>query len=151
MKFSSIQALIDWCTEHPTCGIADTALLMKWSDLIKSFPTSKFVLIERDLSEVIQSVQELGVSGKNCVKLYTKLQQAKKDPRVWTIPFERLNEEAFCQALYEYCTELPFDKDRWESLRRINMQPVLPLFFQDISKNEENLVKLYGDNHADIE
>lgn len=144
IEFATLKAIHEWGLDNPNCGIIDTALIVHWEKLMEMNPNVRFILIERPLCDVEESLKKINLPIMSLGVLQKNLIEMKKNPRVMIIQFKDLDDMEMCSKLYEYCTELPFNRDRWELLRRIDMQPRITQIIQDMYKNASNLTSLYG-------
>jgi hypothetical protein len=143
MEFRNLEELKLFCEQNPKCGISDTALLIHWKWIRQNIPEAKIVVIERDIKEVKQSLQDIGLPTE-CIKpIKDKLEEARQDPNIVFIKFEDLNKKLYCKLIYEYCKEEPLDDLWYEVIKGIEMQPNKELLLKEMNKNIINIASLY--------
>lgn len=148
LEFSSLESLKIFCEENPNCGISDTALILHWKWIRQNIPEAKIILINRNINEVIKSVQEIGLPLDSLPFLKEKLEEAKLDPEIVQIEFSDLNKKQYCKIIYEYCKEEPLNDSWYEAVRGIEMQPNKDFLAKEIQKNLNNIQSLYWNNYA---
>jgi len=104
-------------------GNADPAILYIIDDVVKEFPNSKIVLVERELHETIDSFIDFYTSYeyKNIQewieKLFEIMEQIKQKYEVFTVAHNDLNSMETCKELWNYVLpDEPFDEKRWNLL-----------------------------------
>lgn len=122
---TNMEDVLHTMNNHPAgvVGNADTALLFIFEDLHHAFPNAKFILIDRDLHETIDSFlgfyhsQNYFEILKWLDKLYELKNQLIRRYNFTIIQHEDLNEMETCKHLWEYLIpDTPFDEKRWNLL-----------------------------------
>lgn len=95
-------------------GIACTGLAL-FPDFVNAHPARK-VILHRDLAEVDASLEKIGLSA--CSHAWDGVLEKIRGVHIdWQDLFERP------KNIYEYLLDRPFDAERHELLREINVQP----------------------------
>lgn len=107
-------------------GTAETGAVIGWRAIRKALPDAKFIVIRRPTSDVLISLDKLGIGDLAITKQIDEragmLDELSRVPGVKRFSFTDLNSLETCQAIFEYCLGMPFDWEWWESLARINIQ-----------------------------
>lgn len=98
---------VDDMHENMMDGICDTALVLHWRKLI-----GKVVVIDRDYSEVVESLKEIGLPESGFLKQIRDAVIEAKKVHTW-IPYHFLQNENICKMLFEDMTGETFDRERW--------------------------------------
>lgn len=115
---SNFRHFSDWdsIVSNKSLGVSDTGICL-FPEFVNAHPARK-VILHRDLSDVNRSLDAIG---------YPRL-----DDR-WVNALGKIHGKHFCwenifavdtaKEIYEYLLQKPFDRERWEELTRIEMQP----------------------------
>ncbi len=113
-------------------GNADPAILYIIDDVVKEFPNSKIVLIERELHETIDSFIDFYTSYeyKNIQewieKLFKMMEEIKKNYDVLSVAHDDLNSMATCKKIWDYVLpNEPFDEKRWSMLDELYVNKLI--------------------------
>ncbi len=105
-------------------GNADPALIYMMDDLVNMFPEAKFLFVEREVYETIDSFLGFYASLDSqqkvtdwILQMNELFQKAKQKYNVMTISHNELNQMDACKQTWEYLVpEIPFDEKRWKML-----------------------------------
>lgn len=97
-------------------GVSCTALPL-FPDFVNSHPSPK-VILHRPLAEVNQSLEALGLSG-----LSSEWEGKLEDLVGWHVPYQYIFEPDMAKKLYEYLLDRPFDYQRHQLLREMQIEP----------------------------
>ena len=132
-------------------GNSDSSMPI-WVDKIDSILYhSPIVIIERDINEVTNSLTNL--FGEHD---YTKvldltlegLEIIKKRYNYISVDYNKLDEELYLKMIWDFCIpNIPFDKDKFETLKSINVSIDKNLYMrsimnEDVTKLKQNMEQL---------
>ncbi len=106
-------------------GNSDSALFLYPQDMKALFPDSQYVLIKRDVNEVLASSRKLfPVNEKWLLDVaYPKLVEFEKDFKPLVVKYEDLGDVETCLKIWEHCIPtVPFNFTRWSMLDRLKVE-----------------------------
>ena len=127
-------------------GIADSGLGFFLDWILKNIQP-RTLIVERDPSEVIESLAKLGLPRTNFTELLNdRLQTFKEHPLVMWVPYEALNMKRVMQKIYWHLMPgQPFDEARYELLAKMRIEADAEAHFAQAKKNKKNLDFLLRD------
>ena len=111
-------------------GTVETGAMLGWKVIRQRLPDAKLVLVRRPVEDCIRSlVKAFGAAQINLPVLTqeielrdTLLDAIAGVPGVHSLEFDELSDESRIKWLFEYCLEVPFDREHWTRLARTNIQ-----------------------------
>lgn len=106
-------------------GNSDSALFLYPQDMKALFPDSQYVLIKRDVNEVLASSRKLfPVNEKWLLDVaYPKLIEFERDFKPLVVKYEDLKDVETCLKIWEHCIPtVPFNFTRWSMLDRLKVE-----------------------------
>ncbi len=133
-------------TRKNIVGNSDSGNILFIDELKAEFPKSKIVLIKRNRDEVIQSLKKTGFlisyqeTELNGVIDYIieEIENTRKKYECLYLDYNDLVSADCCKEIYEYCTGLSFDYDRWFLLSTLNIQVQKEVEMKRIDKLMDN-------------
>ena len=98
-------------------GVSCTGI-WRWVDWVNTHPAKK-ILLHRDIKEIEQSLNEIGLHVPDLYEGEKLLESIDG----LHVPFTDLFDSARCNRLWNHVLDKPFDRDRFELLVNIEMQP----------------------------
>ncbi|HEX2243746.1 MAG TPA: hypothetical protein VHK27_10925 [Gammaproteobacteria bacterium] len=116
-------------------GIACTGLAL-FPEWVNAHSARKIIL-HRDLKEMDQSLKRIGMTG--CSEQWEGVLDRIKGVHLeWSDLFTRP------QYIYEFLLDLPFDPERWTTLREMNVQP----HYESVTVNQSATARLMAELRA---
>jgi hypothetical protein len=114
-------SLDEYLQSSETIGDSDSGLLF-FPNLNEIAPDAKVILIERDIGEVIKSLHNKygGAYDSSIPLLRIAFENFKQNTKHLHVRYEDINNRL--QEIWEYVTDLPYDKDKAKALTMINIQ-----------------------------
>lgn len=123
-----------------TIGISDSGLPVWQTELLQLFPDSKWILINRDGREAMESYRkyfsdrpyfsgppderDLSVQFSFLAVALYKLSRHLDQSRKMIVEFDDLNDESKCSEIWEWILpNIPFDSARWKLLNELTINP----------------------------
>lgn len=126
---------LDQLQTRKRLGVACTGLAL-FPEWVNAHPARK-VILHRDLSEVDTSLERIGMTG--CSQQWEGVLDRIDGAHLeWTELFSRP------QYIYEFLLDLPFDAERWASLREMNVQP----HYEAVTVNRSATARLMSELRA---
>lgn len=127
-------------------GDSDSGLPFFIDEVLDLFPESKLVLVNRGVSEAIESLGKVFPDYPNIEKIVIKTQDAINDMvekyKPFIIDFEDLNDMGACELLWEYCVPgIVFEARRWEMLNLMNVEINISKYMNSFPADAVKLVK----------
>ena len=136
-------------TGKPIVGNSDCGNVLFVDELRASFPEAKLVIVERPLGEVVDELNDMGLSNFDPETLeYAdhQLALAKRTQTALVVKFRDMDENA-CRHIWHHCIGTPFDENRWRMLDGLDIQIILSKKLEAIRRNGSNLESLMGRAH----
>lgn len=150
MRISSVHGLKKMFSEtgKKIVGNSDCGNILYVNLIKRHFDHARFVIINRDVEEVIRSLDEMeGFSDTETVyRADVTLKALRNETDALQIDYDDLGEEA-CRRLWDYCVGTPFDKTRWEMLDGIDMNIIPEKKVKQIQENRLNIESLMRGVH----
>ncbi len=150
MRVSSVHGLNKLFSEtgKKIVGNSDCGNILYVNLIKRHFDHAKFVIVNRDVEEVIRSLDEMeGFSDTETVyRAAVTLNEIRDKHDSLQIDYNDFGEEA-CRRLWDYCIGTPFDKTRWEMLDGIDMNIVPEKKVKQIQENRLNIESLMRGVH----
>lgn len=118
-------------TKTPIIGDADPSMVLFYEGLRDKLPPHKVVFINRDPVAAEQShramLEKTGHKEAQGIDAWLKVEIAfnavkRLVPDAMTFQFEDLDDEKKVQQLAEYCTGLPFNRERYRQFNELNIE-----------------------------
>jgi len=117
----------------PTVGFAESTACLYWRLIEYYRPDTKFVIVKRDLAQIVASgiklLKTVGVEvyEDKYAAIVARHQRhfntaAKFAEHKLVVDFEDLKEEACCKEVFEFCLPYKHDHDHWKKLEGQNLQ-----------------------------
>jgi hypothetical protein len=128
-------------------GTVETGAVMGWRLLRQQMPEAKFVILQRDLSEVRASLEASGIPVTPELDAELRLREAmlmqlSHQPGVWILQSSDLGSPAGAAAIFEHCLELDFDPAWWIRLNGLNIQLDLEQRFAQLEAASSRIAAL---------
>lgn len=127
-------------------GDSDSGLPFFIDEVLDLFPESKLVLVNRGISEVIDSLGKVFPNYPEIEKIVIKTQNAINDMvnkyKPFILDFEDLNDMGVCKLLWEYCIPgIVFDERRWRMLDLMNVEVNISKYMNSLPEPATKLMK----------
>lgn len=107
------------------------------------FPNAKYIVVERDYSEVSNELMEIGLPDTGIVRLSVDLlEQAKRQLNPMVVQYDRLDKET-CRAMCDYIG-VSFDELRWEMLDGLDIRIIVDKKVENVKGTELEVSKWLG-------
>lgn len=107
-------------------GTCETGAATGWKYIRTRWPKARILVVQRDVVEVVESLERNGLRGLVDVEALLHREQMLEalsaSRRVKTIGFEDLNDVDCCKYVFEWLLRRDFDAGHWASLRDKNIQ-----------------------------
>lgn len=106
-------------------GAVDTGAIVGADSIRKLVPDIREAVVFRDYQDSAASLRRMGFSGdieQSLSAQELKLLDLACRADVLAIKFGDLDNEATCKGLFEYCLQMPFDREWWLRWRALNIQ-----------------------------
>lgn len=133
-------------------GTIETGAQAGWRCVKRRMPDARLIVVRRNLEDVYASFRELGIEvprGEFEPKA-DALDALSREVGVTTIPFSALSREDTCEALFELCLGIPWDREWYESLATQNIQVNVRQRLQYIWDNRERIEAFKASIAAEI-
>lgn len=109
-------------------GTVETGMVDGWKLARRLVPHAKIITIHRCAKSVMRSLDAVGVpySPSQIIERAAKLDEASLMPGAVSFYYDELELESVCRQIFEYCLEMPFDREWWLALRNANIQIDIP-------------------------
>ena len=114
--FSNCRSFKEYTTKIKNSGYFSTALVL--FDMKKLFPNSKIVVIHNTIDSAVNFYRK--VYGKDTTKFLRSVKQSLFSIKGLHIDFEDI--DSSLEDIWQYLKKQPFDKDRAERLKLLNIQ-----------------------------
>lgn len=139
-NFESLKKKLDSRPEQ-IVGISDTLGILLYKELKEYFPEAKFILIKREVVEVEESAERLGLQSQDMLEIGGAALDAAienfDEKRCLMVRFSRVNEMA--PTAWKFITGTQADPERVEALNLLNVQihDVMKML-RDVDKDRVN-------------
>jgi hypothetical protein len=124
------------CYATVQIGISDSMLVLAYRELARTFPTSRWLYVDRDPNGALASFLQftrpvVGMREEIVRTLFDahllRAHEMRADwQRVKTVRFEDLDDPATIQSAWDWCLpEVPFQRARWEILAKLRVEQIL--------------------------
>jgi len=133
----------------PLTGTAETGLVSAWK-AVHLRTNAKRVVIRRSPIGVKESLRKIGVDWMDAEidERAMKLDECAAYPGTRIYNYSNLNEEWACKEIFEWCLNLPFDKQWWLSLKNANIQVDSQKRIQELKDNAAGIQRLVAEMAA---
>jgi len=123
---------------RPNIGASDSPMTFLCHEVKRRFPDLRIVILSRPLDEVKASGRERGLILEDWFldRLVQKSLDIIADFSPMQITYRDLEKETICAELFEYCLDLPFDREWWKSLRHVDIQSNVRAALRQIRNND---------------
>ena len=126
-------------TDYPNyMGASDSGLAFFLPWILENLHPHTLI-IERDPDEVTESLCQIGMPRTNIAYLLRDaLEPFRHDPMCLWVPFRRLDDRRTIEKVFWHLLPgVPFDEDRYDQLRHMNIQASLGKTLQTLSDNAD--------------
>ena len=129
----------------PNNGTVETGLAPYWR-LVPA--DTKTVILRRNISDICKSMNKLGYETndefiRRMNYLDKKLYQIEKRVQnCLVIDYEDLFLEENCKKVFEFCLDIPFDKQWYDNMVKLNLQTNMNKTFLYVKAYEKQLIKM---------
>ena len=133
-------------------GSCETGAVEGWRLIRAQWPKAKILVVLRPLEEVISSLNKWNLVDtkvhSDLLARASMLETIASLPESMVVTFEMLEQEAVCQAVFEFCLQIPFDKRWWANLSQLNIQVNMADRIARIARNSSRLQSLRADVYS---
>lgn len=133
-------------------GTCETGAAFAWRLLRRYWPEIRFVVVNRDPTEVAASLERLGLSGY-LPEMETRLHQMAEisaQPGTLTVEYGDLAKFEPCNAIFEHCNGSDAPWSWWNELDRTNIQLDLPAWLESLRQNQPNIEAMKSEIAAQL-
>lgn len=129
---------------RPYFGTVETGMVEGWRVAKKLVPYAKIIVIKRSPLEVINSLTTIGIpnTGRQIFDRADMLDEVSNLHNVMTFNYNEFNNEGACSELFEYCLDIPFDRDWWLGLKDANIQLDVSMRIEKLKANQNAIRSL---------
>ena len=110
----------------PFVGASDSALTLRWREILACRPDCRLVVVRRDLEGVLRSLEAKGVAGSPVAVSIRLADRAISDLRaahpVLFVPYEEIGRPEVAARIFETCLGEPMPIEHWRRWEGINVQ-----------------------------
>lgn len=135
--------------EDDAAAASDSMMTFLAADAKKIRPDCIIVVVRRPIEDVRGSFASFGITFP---QEFLDMLARRADTVASTIAdlsvsFDELGREDTCRKLYETCTERPFDRERWLTLRARNIQRDIPAGLRLIQDKFDAHLRVFGPHY----
>lgn len=125
-------------------GSCETGGMLAWKIIKQRLPTTKLIVVKRELKDVISSLERFGlqVDVAEMQARDVMLDRISSMEGTHTIWFDMLQDPTVCSWLFEYCLEEPFDSEWYSQLASLNIQIDMQAKLNQLYADREKLTAL---------
>jgi hypothetical protein len=128
--------------EEQNIGNSDCSMINYIDEISKCFPVAKYVLIEREPAEVVESLLDFQLMDDYektemwIEKLNNQMKQIKSEHKFLCLNYKDLNELGTCKELWKYLLpEIAFNEKRWYFLDELYVNILIGKSYQRMIPN----------------
>ena len=124
--------------DFPVVGNSDSTNLFLYREIMETYPEAKFVLIDRDIYEVYNSLVNLGLMTPRGADLLNRaeviMDLLKDNYDVLSIPFNEIDNRLV--EIWNYCTGLPVNEQRLKMLSSLRIEVDMNSYINNVLKSK---------------
>lgn len=129
-------------TRFPIVGNSDCGNILFLEEIMDEFPEAKFVFIHRSPSEVEEELSRIGLPDNGLVAIEASRMNSY-DSIGLHVEYEDLKNKSFCAEIYTYCTDQPFNQDRWEMLDKLDILIFVDRKIEEVQNHMNEAINLF--------
>lgn len=111
-----------YCNGLEVYGNSDSANIFVLPAVLAERPLTRVVWINRSITEVARSMKRARMPvSERSLQTLMMMRDRHREHFDLIVDFEDLEDEQACEAVWEFCLDRPFDRERWQSLRRLKI------------------------------
>lgn len=128
-------------------AIADSALTLRWRDILRLRPAARIVVMHRPLRDILRSLDTIGLRLPGTERVLDILERERMallaHGGVMSVAFEALEREEVCADIFRWCHHAEMPRRRWLQWGGVRVQANVPEMLAIIAGNRAGIAATF--------